>query len=519
MPAPGDLSGGSERASPRGYGPLRNALLQLGAQLTTAGFTAVLTIYLVRALGAKGYGVFAIAVSVSALAFLPSDFGLSAAVARFLAERREDAAAASAVLARGLQLKLVAGGVATLALFAAAPLIARAYGARGLTWPLRWVSIAMFGMGLIYFLNATFAAVRTVSRSWTMYTCESLVETGTSVMLVVLGMGVTGAALGRAAGYVLGGVAGLLLARPIIGPLRHAWARRVTVPVRSIARYAGSMMIVDAAHTAIVQVDVLFIAGVLTVSAAGPFAAVTRLFTFLNYIGTAAAAGVAPRLARGARSEPDAITFATGLKYVVIIEGALLAPLVVWAKPIVTLVLGPGYGESIGVMRALAPTAVLGGLAPVLALGVNYLGEARRRVPAMLGILVLGAVSTYVLLKAVGVIGAALADDVILLAHVAAHLWICRRMIEIDMPRFLLSNLRTLAAAAVMGLVLAALGTHQLSAPAWIVGGLAGTVAFAGVLVVTGEITRTELRSLWRTASIGLRRVAGMRVSSERTLP
>ena len=493
-------------------GAVGNTLLQLAAQLTGAAFTAVLTLYLVRALGPHGYGAFAIAVSISLLVLLPSDFGLSAAAARFLAERRHDPEAASGVLARGLHLKLIAGAVTTVALFAAAPLIAHAYGDPGLTWPLRWVSIALFGQGLVYFLNACFAAVRTVSGSLKMYTCESAVETGASVVLVAAGLGVAGAALGRAVGYAVGAAAGLMLARPITGSLRRAWMGRRVLPARAIGRYAGSMMIVDAAHTAIAQVDVLFIAGLLSVSAAGPFAAVTRLFILINYLGAAVASGVGPRLARSAGTEPDARTFELGLKYVVIFEGAFVAPLIVWARPIVSLALGSGYGESIGVMRVLAPAAVLGGLAPVLALGVNYLGEARRRVPVMLGVLLLGVASTYVLVGTVGVIGAAIADDLVLLAHVIAHLWICRRMIEIDLRRFALTNVRVLAAALVMGLAMAAVGTSHLTPTEWILGTATGLVVFTVTLRLSGEVTSQELGSVWRAMLTGLRRVRPTRV-------
>lgn len=489
-----------------------NTLLQLAAQLTGAAFTAGLTLYLVRALGPHGYGAFAIAVSIGLLLLLPSDFGLSPAIARFLAERREDPDAASGVLARGLQLKVGAGAVTTIILFAVAPLIARAYGYPGLTWPLRWVSLALFGAGLVYFLNACFAAVRTSSSSLKMYLCESAVETAASVLLVASGLGVAGAGLGRAVGYSAGAAGGLILARPIMGPLRRAWRARGVLSVKALARYASAMMVVDSAHTAIAQIDVLFIAAMVSVQAAGPFAAVTRLFTFLNYLGTAVASGVGPRLARTARAEPDARTFGLGLKYVVIFEGVLLAPLVVWSKPIVTLVLGPGYAESVGVLRALAPSAVLGGLAPVLALGVNYLGEARRRVPVMLGVLVLGIVSTYVLIQTVGVIGAAVADDLVLLAHVLAHLWIGRSLIEIDLRRFALTCARVLGAAAVMGLVMAAVGTGRLSPAQWIIGSIAGVFVFTLVLRLSGEVTRKELDWVRRMTLVAVRRARATRV-------
>lgn len=503
-------------ASPPGprntHGAVGNTFLQLAAQLTGAAFTAALTLYLVRTLGPGGYGLFAIAVSISLLVLLPSDVGLSAAAARFLAEHRDDPDAASGVLARGLHMKLIAGALTTIALFALAPLIARAYSEPGLTWPLRWVAIALFGQGLVYFLNACFAAARMVSSSLKMYTCESAAETAASVVLVAAGLGVAGAALGRAVGYALGAAAGLILVRPITGPVRRAWRSREAIAVRTIGRYAGSMMIVDAAHTAIAQVDVLFIAGILSAQAAGPFAAVTRLFTLVNYLGTAVASGVAPGLARTATTEPDTRAFELGLKYVVICEGVLLAPLVVWAKPIVSLALGSGYGDAVGVMRTLAPTAVLGGLATVLALGVNYLGEARRRVPVMLGVLVLGVGSTYVLVETVGVIGAAIADDLVLLAHVIAHLWICRRMIEINLGRFTLTNVRTLAAAVVMALVLAAVGTARLSPAEWILGGACGVLAFTMTLWLSGEVTRRELASARHATLTVLHRVRPTRV-------
>lgn len=502
----------SPPGAPNTRGAVGNTLLQLAAQLTGAVFTAALTLYLVRALGPAGYGVFAIAVSISLLVLLPSDIGLSAATARFLAERRDDPEAASGVLARGLQLKLIAGTLTTIALFALAPLIAHAYGDSGLTWPIRWVAIALFGQGLVYFLNACFAAVRMVSSSLKTYAVESAAETAASIVLVGVGLGVAGAALGRAVGYAVGAAAGLILVRPVSGPFRRAWGSRRALAVRTIGRYAGSMMIVDAAHTAIAQLDVLFIAGIVSVQTAGPFAAVTRLFTLVNYLGTAVASGVAPRLARTATTEPDARVFELGLKYVVICEGVFLAPLVVWAKPIVALALGSGYGDAVGIMRALAPTAILGGLATVLALGVNYLGEARRRVPVMLGVLLLGVALTYLLVETVGVIGAAIADDVVLLAHVIAHLWICRRMIEINVRRFALTNVRTLAAAAAMALTLAAVGTARLSPSEWILGSACGVLVFLLALLLSGEVTRRELASAWQTTLTALRRVKPTRV-------
>ena len=66
----------------------RNAAFALASQIATASFTAVLTIVLVRVLGPEDYGVFALALSVASLVFLPADFGISQSTARFVAEHR-----------------------------------------------------------------------------------------------------------------------------------------------------------------------------------------------------------------------------------------------------------------------------------------------------------------------------------------------------------------------------------------------------------------------------------------------
>ena len=66
----------------------RNTAFALASQIATASFTAILTIVLVRVLGPEDYGVFALALSVASLVFLPADFGISQSTARFVAEHR-----------------------------------------------------------------------------------------------------------------------------------------------------------------------------------------------------------------------------------------------------------------------------------------------------------------------------------------------------------------------------------------------------------------------------------------------
>ena len=91
LPPPGREPAGTE------VGAGRNTLFSFLTQFSTAGFTAVLTLYLVRALGPREFGVFTLAVSVGALVYLPSDFGISGSASRFIAERRGDDSAIAAL--------------------------------------------------------------------------------------------------------------------------------------------------------------------------------------------------------------------------------------------------------------------------------------------------------------------------------------------------------------------------------------------------------------------------------------
>src|SRR3981081_4947913 len=75
----------------------RNTGSAFVGSMVSAAFTAALTLVLLRALGPRQSGVFALALSVGALVLLPSNLGISAAAARFVADARPDPAAGTGV--------------------------------------------------------------------------------------------------------------------------------------------------------------------------------------------------------------------------------------------------------------------------------------------------------------------------------------------------------------------------------------------------------------------------------------
>ncbi len=348
-PGPAGDDHGADLADP---GAFRNTLLQLANQVGSGLFTAGLTLYLVRALGASGYGLYALAVSIAGLLALPAGFGLPMSIGRFLADHRVDRDQLRAILALGLRLQVPLAAAVSIGLFVAAEPLAHAYHDPGLTWPLRWAALAIIGQTLFGFLSYACMSIRRVAVGLYMGIIESATETLSSVALVLAGAGAAGATLGKAIGYGVASAAGFYLTLRLLGGLRRRAAVRPNVGTRAVISYAGATFIVDVGISAISQVDILLIGALLSSAAVGSFSAVVRMLAVLSYLGVAVAGGVAPRLSLGGGA-PDARAFGQGIRYLLILQGLVIAPMVVWAKPIIDLLLGPGYGRSVAILQVL----------------------------------------------------------------------------------------------------------------------------------------------------------------------
>ena len=490
--APAANGSGSAIADP---GAARNTLLQFLSNMAGVVFTGALTLFLVRALGASGYGQYALAINIAALLVIPTGLGLPMSVGRYLADHRSDARQLRAILALGLRLQVPAGLLASVGLFVLAGPVAHAYGDPQLLWPLRWAALAVVGQALFGFLTAAGLALRQSAMSLRMALVESATETSSSIVLVILGGGAAGAALGRAIGYAVATGAGLWLMVRLLGRIGGREPARSKVGPRQVLKYAGATFVVDLGWTMIARVDVLLIGGLLGTAAVGSFSAVLRILTVLGYLGTAVAGGVAPRLSL-ADGSPDTRAFNQGLRYLIIVQGLVLAPLLVWAKPLVDLLLGPGYEQSVQVMQVLSVTAFVSAPAALLSISVNYLGGAQRRIKVIFVTLLLGIVCTYVLIDVAGLIGAAIADDIVGVVYVVASLWLCAQLITVDVRSLVVTVARILVAAAAMALALLIVGTDNLSPAQWLVGAAAGGIAYLGALFISGEMSVQELRAV-----------------------
>jgi O-antigen/teichoic acid export membrane protein len=353
------------------------------------------------------------------------------------------------------------------------------------------MSIAVLGQGMFMFYRNSFVSIGRVSVTWRMVLFESACEAGASIALVLFGAGAAGAAFGRGIGYVVGTLFAVLMIGKVLGSDAIGFAGRGEA--RRVARYGGALLVVTIAYTLFEQIGVLLIGAIISTKAVGLFEAPMRLTVFLSYGGQAVAFGVGPRLARRGDERPDVRSFTLGVRYLLVLQGALLAPLLVWAQPIVELGLGSGYEGSVPVLRALAPFMFLLGVGTFISLAVNYVGEAKQRIWLSIGTLVLCAAIDLALLPTIGVVGAAIGMDVAFTGYVLGHFWICKRVFDYSVEQLALTLMRCLVAAGAMAGALALIGTSSLSWGQWVSGAIAGTLAYVFALIATREVSRAEI--------------------------
>jgi O-antigen/teichoic acid export membrane protein len=488
-----------------GHGPIRNTFFSLISRILSAAFTIVLTLFLVRKLGPTGYGVLALAVSIGTILLLVSDLGITLSSSRFAAEKPRDRAHAAGVLRTALWLKLIASSVATVVLVLIAPLLADAFDTPALTLPLRLIAIAAAAQGFGGVIGAWFTSLGRVSNTLGYTLVESSVETTASICLVLLGSGAAGAVAGRAIGYTVAAILVAALAIRLVGwpAMREA---RKGFPARQIAAYGVALLIIDGVFVIFDRVDVLIIGALLSSTSAGVFEAAFRILLFLTYPAFAVGAGFTPRLAEGQRTETETARFMNALRYMILVYLLLAAPVLVWATPIVGLMLGDGYSGSAAVLRAMAPALILTGLAPVLAGAANFLGEARRRVPLAIGALLVNIVIDLILVPRIGIVAGAIGTSAAYVLYTGGHVWICERALGVRFSRLLPTVGRGLIAGAVAALALFAMGTHHLSPLEWIAGSALALTGFVTALVLLRELSLQELRAALNLLRASLRR-------------
>lgn len=477
---------------------LANTSYSLLVQTLSALFTVLLTLYLVRALSPHAFGVLGLALSIGGLVILPAEFGVTASASRYVAQHYDDRQAISEISAAALRLKFFLTGGVCLLLALLAPFIADLWDTPDLVWPIRIIAVVTFAQSTQALLSGLLNAVGRVDLNLWVVLTDSLVETTLAIALVAAGAGTVGALTGRALGFATGATVGLLILGRRLHVLQGLRRGKALRPwTGRLVRYGGALLVVDSAFALFSQIDILLIGAFLTTSAVAVFAAPLRFIVFLMLPAIAITAGVAYRMGRESDWQHERTSLVRATRHVLVVQGFMVAPLLVWATPIADVLFGRGrYAESAHVLRALVPFVFLSGFGNLFSLTANYLGQARRRVPIAVVTVVMNVVIDILLIPRIGVIAGAIGTDVAYAFYAPAHMWICMRILGFSLAPLARPALSVLGATAAMSLVLFLFGTGHLGFATIIVGAIAATLAYVAIVLLTGALTRTERNAL-----------------------
>lgn len=175
--------------------------------------SSVGTIFIARLMGSDQYGLFMIVLSVPNLIGVVRNLGINSAMVRFTAKFRAESRLSEvrSVFAAGIIFEIVIGVVLSVFSFFAADFIAGAFFSRPEIVPL--IQIASFYIlagGLTAAATAAFTGMEKMYLNSIMVVAQSVIKTVAIVVLVLFGLGVSGATIGHTAAAAVAGLIGVI---------------------------------------------------------------------------------------------------------------------------------------------------------------------------------------------------------------------------------------------------------------------------------------------------------------------
>jgi O-antigen/teichoic acid export membrane protein len=472
----------------------RRSLHALIGLVGSAGLTFVALLVLVRTLEPSQYGLFALGFAINQVAFIVADAGLASSTARALAaaatgEERARAASSGLAIKGGISITVA------IVLALAAPTIASAYGHPDLEAVLRATAVALTAQSIFMLFRHGLNAIGATQAMLRLVLSESAIEAVAVISFAVAGGTAAAAMAGRAAGFLIGAGLGFLLLVRRLGPLPTPSA----ATARSVAAYGLTLAIADGAFLLFTQIDVLLIGALLSASDVALFEAPARLLVVAGYLGYAVAMAVAPRLASAEPARARGMLVGA-VRLVSTAQGAILLVWLALIVPNAVRIFGARYAPSGDVLLVLSPYLLLAGAAPLTALAANYAGAGRLVVVASCAALAVNTAIDVALLRAHGILVAAIATDVAFALFVTLLLRGCAATFGFSLRRAVAEGARLLVALAPA--VLAMAGFHALGPMAAAMGLLPALGLYLGGLHLTGLLP-PQLTTIWHRMAAG----------------
>jgi O-antigen/teichoic acid export membrane protein len=460
------------------------ALLTLGA----------LSIYAIRTFSVDAYGHYAIAFALISIFGLLSEMGISTVALRELAMHSDRQ---SSIAGIALWAELITSAVAMGLIFPIAFLLGYSH---------EVLVVIAIGAGVILFqgvlaaLEACFQARRLLVYPAFFWAVQAGVTATVGFVAVGLGAGPRGLAAALTVGYATATpiAFALLLSRLGVRPeLAGSW-RRIGPFVRTalpIAATGGMAIIYD-------RVDVLMLSKLDNTRGVAIYNVPLTILQYSMIVPAIVATAFFPLLTETLRSSPAQARESFGLlaRIFVLISVPLAIVLSAGGETVLTTLFGGRYRDSAAPLAVLAWSIVLGFFNYLLWYSLLAAYREGMKFVIMVVGLVLNVGLNLVLIPAYGPRGAAIS---LICSDILVVLWqgvlVRRHLFAISLPSLLTKPLAAGAAALLVTLVLLPV--------AGLLAGIAGAVAYVGVLLATRYISLAEWEPLLAPIRAGLLRL------------
>jgi O-antigen/teichoic acid export membrane protein len=436
--------------APRNF--VRNAFSGYVATGWGGVVSLLVTPLLVRSLGKEQFGIWTLAGSL-ALYLELLEFGFGGATIKFVAEARArgDDRGLRAAVATSFQVLAAFGAVALVvgetvaaffpSLFHVGVDLARPASIAvgivaldlALSIPMDTFGGALVGMQRFDLVNATLVATTTAqAASW--------------AVVLYSGGGLVPLAIVTAAWGIAGQLSRFMLLRRLVPRASLSWRLVDRTMRRSMLTQSGWFALIDVAVLAVVRVDTVIVAALVSVPAAAIYGVAQKLVSALERLVSPIAVTFFPHSSElaAARDRQGLRTgLLTGSRGTLIVAAPLSLTLAVFARPIVDAWVGPGFGRTVGVLDLLLAYAVIAAFTRPAYLMLQGSGHARTAALLLGAEALLNIGLSVALGLAYGILGVA-AATVVAGAAVRIALLVPRACRALDV------RLRELLAAAVV---------------------------------------------------------------------
>lgn len=390
-----------------------------------------------RFLGPEDYGRYGLVITLTTMVIILIGNGIPTAMAKYISEYFEtDAGMVKVIKRQAIILQSIIIGTITIIFYFSAPLIARILGDDSLT-PLFRIStliIPSFAAASFYF--SYYTGLHRFNLQATLKTLRSIFK-----IVFIIGLALLFQVKGSIMGYIVGPALIFLIAFlfdkfKVSKELEAQSANQIkkgspSFEWKKLVNYAWQVVLFFLAYELLISIDLYLVQGVLQNNhLTGIYNGALTVGRIPYYIFYALTIFMLPMISKSTsqNNHPEtARIISNSIRLMLILLVPMIILMAIFAKPIISLFYGAGYGEAVYPMSILVYGVGFLTIFYVLSFAMN--GAGKTKIPMYISILgvILNTVLNYILIKQFALTGSAIATSITSFIIMLAMLFYIRR--------------------------------------------------------------------------------------------